>query len=276
MLCYNLLCKLDLFMLANYFPFLIGILAGVHAGSYGAYKDSPYEGFMLRRVVRELVIASSIGLLLSVYFVEWIRGEEYFVIFLVIFAGSRCVTEFYKLFIRVESQKLYTIPTQIHFFGRVSNSRVKRLLAGGLTVLFFALICIFGEYALAGLLNLFKGLVLGLLMGLATAIAGSYKDGFFEGFDGVKFLRSPSLGLIGGVFVSVFTSNVLFLILGSVGFERVVVELYKAFLKKGYWPGKFGAGKVRHKEWMEKRNVFVPLYFFTLFFLVWLFIAAVV
>jgi hypothetical protein len=256
--------------MVNYYPLLIGILAGIHAISYGAYKDSPYEGFKPVRVVREILIAGAIGFLFSVF--QWARNEEYFIVFLIIFALSRLVTEFYKLFIRVENQSLYKIPTQIHYYGKVIDSRLVRLLWGGLPILFFLGIYLLGEYVLSGFPNIVEGFILGFMMGLATAIVGSYKDGFFEGFDKLKFLRSPFLGLIGGVFVSQYTSNVLFIILCAVGAERVMVEFYKTFLKKGYWPGKFGSGVVHHKDWLEKRKIFVPFYFFTLFFLIYLWI----
>ncbi len=255
-------------MISNYYPLLIGVIAGIHAGSYGAYKDSPYEGFKVRRVIREIFITSTIGLLFSVY--QWAKQEEYFIVFLVIFASSRLITEFYKLFIRTENQNLYKIPTQIHLFGEIINNRFERLIIGVFSLLFIVDVYMLGQYALVGFPIIIKGIILGFLMGLATAIAGSYKDGFFEGFDKFKFLRSPFLGLIGGLFVSQFTGNVLFIILCVVGFERVIVELYKAFLKKGYWPGKFGSGKVHHRDWLEKRKIFIPLYFSTLLFFIFL------
>lgn len=258
------------YMIFHYYPLFIGIVVGIHGASYGAYKDSPYEGFKLRRVIREILIAGTIGLLFSVY--SRAETEEYFIVFLIIFAFSRLITEFYKLFIRVESQDLYKIPTQIHFYGKVVTSKVKRLLLGALPAFFILVIYILGEYGLTKFPTTVKGIVLGLIMGLATATAGSYKDGFFEGFDMYKFLRSPFLGTIGGVLVSQFTSNALFIILCAVGFERLNVEVYKAFLKKGYWPGKFGSGKVRHQDWLKKRKIFIPLYFFTLlYFLLLLF-----
>ncbi len=256
-------------MLENFYPLLIGIMAGIHAASYGAYKDSPYEGFKPARVVRELLIASAIGLLFSVY--QWAGNEEYVIVFLVIFALSRCITEFYKLFIRTENQSLYKIPTQIHLFGKIINSRLERLFIGVIPILGILGIYILGEYGLAGFPILIKGLILGFLIGLGTAIAGSYKDGFFEGFDTLKFLRSPLLGILGGLFASRLTDNVFFIILSAVGIERVIVELYKTFIKKGYWPGKFGSSKVHHKDWLEKRMLFVPFYFASLFFLLYLF-----
>lgn len=39
----------------------LGLTAGLHAALYGAYKDSPHESFLLRRFVRELLIASSVA-----------------------------------------------------------------------------------------------------------------------------------------------------------------------------------------------------------------------
>lgn len=257
----------------NFFPLLIGLATGIHAGSYGAYKDSPYEGFKPLRVYRELFIAGILGYLFSVY--QWARGEKFFIVFLVIFALSRLITEFYKLFIRTESQSLYKIPTQIHLFGRLVTGRRERLLLGLLPVVILLCIYAFGELGLNGFPKLMKGLILGLQMGLGTAIAGGYKDGFFEGFDKTKFMRSPVLGAIGGMLISLSTTNTLFIILGAVGFERIVVELYKAFLKRGYWPGKFGSGKVHHKEWLKMRKIFVPLYFITLLFFLYLLISGI-
>ena len=39
----------------------LGLAAGVHAASYGAYKDSPHESFLPRRLARELTIAACSG-----------------------------------------------------------------------------------------------------------------------------------------------------------------------------------------------------------------------
>ena len=40
---------------------LCSTAAGLHAATFGSYKDSPHESFLLRRFVRELVIAFIIG-----------------------------------------------------------------------------------------------------------------------------------------------------------------------------------------------------------------------
>jgi hypothetical protein len=92
---------------------LIGLAAGLHAASYGAYKDSPHESFLLRRFVRELVISVVTAAVLAVF--GFCDGQGFFVIYLSVFALARIATEFWKLFVRIEPQEEYRIPTQIHW-----------------------------------------------------------------------------------------------------------------------------------------------------------------
>ncbi|MEK6917203.1 MAG: hypothetical protein AABW92_05670, partial [Nanoarchaeota archaeon] len=249
--------------LVSFMPIFIGIIVGIHAGSYGAYKNSPYEGFKIMRVIREIFFATLIGTV--IYLFNILRGINYFLLFLVIFACSRLLTEFYKLFIRTESQKIYKIPTQIHSFGKVVTNPIFRIIIGILPVFILVGVYFLGVFLIKYLPIQGVGIIVGLIMGCLTAIAGGYKDGFFEGFDKIKFLRSPSLTMLGGFIVSYFTAELYLIMLGSIGFERLMVELYKAFLKKNYWPGKFGEGKVLFPEWKVKRNMFIPSYFFTWF-----------
>src|SRR5688572_17462281 len=106
----------------------LGLLAGLHAASYGAYKDSPHESFLLRRFVRELVFAVGITAALAAFGV-W-DDQTPFIIYLSAFALSRIATEFWKLFVRVEPQQSYRIPTQIHWVKGVVHSPLIRLALG--------------------------------------------------------------------------------------------------------------------------------------------------
>lgn len=91
---------------------IIGLVAGLHAALHGAYKDSPHESFLMRRFMRELVFATGIAAGLAAITVT--SCETPFIIYLSVFALARIVTEFWKLFLRVELQDGYRIPTQIH------------------------------------------------------------------------------------------------------------------------------------------------------------------
>jgi hypothetical protein len=107
-----------------------------------------------------------------------------------------------------------------------------------------------------------KGIVLGFLIGLAEAMAGGYKDGTIEGFELLTFLRSPFLGAIGGLVLSLKTNNIAFLVLGSIGFGRMFIEIKKYFQKK-YYPGKFKTGIPRFPDWMKRRKIFLIPYILT-------------
>lgn len=239
----------------------LGITTGIHAASYGAYKDSPYESFITIRYFREIFIGFCVSLILLALGI--IDSESYFVSFLVILALSRAITEFYKLFIRVEDQSKFLIPTQVHFCKKVVHNKATRILIGVFCILFYLGIILLAYSVSSYLTTLQKGAFIGFIVGLAIALGGGYKDGFYEGFQPRKFARSPIIGLIGGIIVSLSTTNILLILLGTIGFERSIVELYKGFLKRGYSPGKFKQEKPKYPEWFQKRKIFVPIYALT-------------
>ena len=107
----------------------VGFAAGLHGALYGAYKDSPHESFLLRRFVREIVIALTVALGLALLH-ESASGESLFVLYVSIFALTRTATEFWKLFVRVEPQDDYRIPTQIHWVKGIVRNPVLRLILG--------------------------------------------------------------------------------------------------------------------------------------------------
>ena len=101
---------------------------GIARRPYGAYKDSPHESFLLRRFLREIVIALAVALGLT-----WVPGaheQSMFVLYLSTFALTRTVTEFWKLFVRVEQQAGFRIPTQIHCVTGIVHNPVLRLVLG--------------------------------------------------------------------------------------------------------------------------------------------------
>ena len=75
----------------------VGLTAGLHGALYGAYKDSPHESFLIRRFVREIVIALSVALGLA-FLHEAARRESLFVLYVSIFALTRTATEFWEAF----------------------------------------------------------------------------------------------------------------------------------------------------------------------------------
>ncbi len=240
---------------------LIGFAAGLHAAMYGAYKDSPHESFLPRRCVRELVIAmgSAAGLAL----LHLGDGESPFIIYLSTFALARVATEFWKLFVRVEPQEGYRIPTQIHCVTGVIHNRGVRLLLGvGMIA------AIYGIWALCTLIPQdlpapLRGLLVGLAIGTAEAAGGAYKDGAMEGFYWRKFAKSPAFGALGGLIASGHTENLAFLLLAAFGSCRMFLELLFKLVVPGYAPGKFRSMTGPFTAWVVRRRRFVPPYVVT-------------
>ena len=240
----------------------LGLAAGLHGALYGAYKDSPHESFLPRRFVREI----SFSLLLSVglgTFLPAAAEQSAFVLYLCAFALTRIATEFWKLFVRVEPQDGFRIPTQIHCVkGIVQNPFVRMLLGLGF------LASIYGIWALCTLIpssvpTPVRGLLVGLAIGLAEAIAGAYKDGTIEGFYWYKFAKSPTFGALGGLVASRHTPDLAFLLLASIGTMRMSLELLFKILPRDYAPGKFPSMTGRFTEWLERRQRFVVPYALT-------------
>jgi hypothetical protein len=88
----------------------LGLAAGLHGALYGAYKDAPHESFVWRRFAREIVFALAAAIAMPAV-LPTAPAQSAFVMYLAIFALTRIATEFWKLFLRVEPQDGFRIPT---------------------------------------------------------------------------------------------------------------------------------------------------------------------
>ena len=243
---------------------MLPLIVGLHVACYGAYKDCLYENFIVRRFIREIALSIFITLILFLIYPSLFISEKSFMVFTFILIISRIVTEIYKLFIRVEDQTQYKIPSQVHLFRSVVKARKHRFLLSSV-VLFFLTLGVFLTYMIDAMQvsTQIEGFFTGLIAGILIALGGAYKDGFFEGFSFRKFFRSPVITSICALLISSATSNPLVLFFASMGFERMIVEYYKGFIKSGYVPGKFKAEKPIYTNWLAKRKIFILPYTLT-------------
>jgi len=243
---------------------LVGLLAGLHAATWGMYKDAPHEGFSRAKYARSPILGTILGVLVQgATDLDPRRAADLVVLFGAIYVVERTVAEIYKTFLREEDQSKYFIPMQFHVFGRVVRSRAARLVVGGLyTGVLVALVVGAShlEQDVAGRQPLFTVLLVGGLGGWISAFGGAWKDAPSEGFQLFKFFRSPALATLYAVGLFYLTDSLVAITLAATGYTVATTETYKTFFFPAKPRGKFAGRPVLYPDLLHWRRRFVPLY----------------
>lgn len=224
-----------------------GLFAAGHSASWGAYKDSPFEGFRWRSYLRTFLLAVPVSVMLS-FWLPVSTPAAAIVLVGVTYALERLGTEWWKSIVRNDDQAAYTIPMRLGLFGRTVDRPGVRYAAGTVVVAIVALGLAGLHLAQAALplapapVGLLVTLAVGSVGGWATAVGGAWKDAPIEGFSFWKFLRSPAVATAWAIPVAALTPSWPALVIASAGFAVVSIETYKTFFTRGRPPGKF-AGK---------------------------------
>jgi hypothetical protein len=243
---------------------VIGLLAGTHAATWGMYKDAPHEGFTVRRYSRSIIVGLVVGIGLQLLLrLDLTRAAAMVVFFGLCYVVERGIVEVYKTFLRQEDQSKYFIPMQFHIGGRVVNSTPTRLLVG-LAYCVIVLLAVWGVHALqdadTGIPRIVMVLLIGSIGGWISAFGGAWKDAPIEGFETLKFFRSPAMTVFYAFILSLLTDNYVMIALGALGYERATIETYKTFFFPNKPRGKFAGKPVDFPEMLTRRHRFVPLY----------------
>lgn len=218
---------------------VVGVLVGAHAASWGAYKDSPFEGFRWASTLRSVVMATVLTLV--VVHATPLGTGDVVVVALVVYAAERLATEGWKAILRENDQSGFTIPMRLALRGQTVDHRGHRYAAGGL--LLAAVVAAGLAVRLLQALGLAPWWVLvavcGGGAGWLTAVGGAWKDAPIEGFSGWKFLRSPVVATAWAVVLSPRTDELLVLALAAGGGAVASIETWKTFFTGDRAPGKF-------------------------------------
>lgn len=218
----------------------LALVAGTHAATWGAYKDSPYEGYHPLRQVRTLLVAA-IAALVAVS-TGLVDPHTVIPAIGVVYTLERLSTEWWKTIIRIDDQSAYTIPMRLGFRGRPVDVHGVRYAVGALILLALASVGIglrTAQMSSGGLPWWLLVPTVGGLGGWATAAGGAWKDAPVEGFSGAKFLRSPAVATTWAVPLSFLTDDWLTLCVAAGGLSVFSIETYKTFWTGGRAPGKF-------------------------------------
>lgn len=246
-------------------PMAVGALGGLHAATWGMYKDSPHEGFRWATYLRSVWVGAALGPVVARLFtLTGGSAGELVLLFGATYAAERLVHEFYKTWLRREDQSKYFIPMAFHVGGRVVHHRGVRLLLGGayLSALIAAGV---GLRIYNGLdwpagLHWAVGLLLGSAGGWVSAFGGAWKDAPIEGFEIRKFFRSPVIALLFALLCARYTTDWLLVAIAAVGYTVAATETYKTFFFPSVPRGKFAGKPVCFPEMLRRRRHFVPVY----------------
>jgi hypothetical protein len=243
---------------------LIGLLAGVHAATWGMYKDAPHEGFSRRKYARSPILGTALGAIVAAATgLDPRHAGGAVVLFGVVYAVERALAEIYKTFLRDEDQSKYFIPMQLHILGTVVKSRRARLIAGALyAMLLLGLVGFVAhlDRIAAGPYPAGVVLLVGSLGGWISAFGGAWKDAPAEGFQILKFFRSPLLAALFAGGLAGLTGSLLLVTLAATGYTVATTETYKTFFFPSKPRGKFAGKPVRYPEMLYRRQRFVLPY----------------
>lgn len=223
-----------------------GIVSGLHAATWGAYKDAPYEGLRWTSLLRSPVVATVAAILLWIL-IPALREAGLVVFVGVVYTAERLSVEWWKSFIRNDDQRAYSIPMRFGYRGTPINHALTRYCVGLSVALGFIAICWTGAAAQGLLAALPTGVFVALagIGGWFIAAGGAWKDAPIEGFHVYKFLRSPIVATLWAWPLAMLSSNWALVTLAAGGFSVASIETYKTYWTRGQAPGKFATMPVR-------------------------------
>ncbi len=243
---------------------LVGVLSGTHTAIWGMYKDSIHEGFTASRFARSVMVGALVAVAIQmVLALPLPTASGIIVLFGLAYAAERGIVEVWKTFVRDEDQSKYTIPMQFSVRGVPVRDRRVRLAAGAAYVAVVGLCLAFVAEVDAGPLGGatdVRSALAGLAVGTIIAVGGAWKDAPSEGFDALKFLRSPCLTVVFALLLSQVTDSLLQIAVAAIGYERAASETYKTFFFPSKPRGKFAGKPVLFPHMLERRRYFVPAY----------------
>ena len=232
---------------------LVGLLTGSWTASWGGFKDSPFEGYRPRSAMRTVLLAVALPLGLVVSGAA--AAPAYLVVVGLCVTAERLCTEWWKTFVREESQEPYAIPMRFAVGGRPVESRAVRYLLGATTAVLLVLAAhtaALGQRIL-GPTPWWIDVLVGATGGWLTAVGGAWKDAPIEGFTPWKFLRSPAVATAWAIVLLPFTESWWVLAVAAGGWSVASIETYKTFLTGGRPPGKFDGKPVRFHAAVPRR-----------------------
>lgn len=242
----------------------IGMLAGLHTATWGMYKDSIHEGFTWPRYFRSPIVGIVMALIAGLIASPALDSAASMVAFFgVVYVLERGAVELWKTFLRNEDQSKYFIPMQFAVFGNVVQSQARRLIIGAIITVAVCGTFLAFHYGSGGLTLQDRPWIvfaIATVSGWISAFLGAWKDAPVEGFQPLKFVRSPLWAGFWGLMVAHFTTSILVVMLAGLGYTIFTLETYKTFFFPSKPRGKFAGKPILFPEMLRRRKPFIILY----------------
>jgi hypothetical protein len=242
----------------------IGTLAGLHTATWGMYKDSIHEGFFWPRYFRSPIVGFVMALIAYAIARPALNSAGSMVQFFgVVYVLERGAVELWKTFLRNEDQSKYFIPMQFAVFGNVVQSQSRRYLIGAIitTAVCGTFLAVhYGAPRLQLQDNIWLVFGIATISGWISAFLGAWKDAPIEGFQPLKFVRSPLWAGFWGLLLAHFTGSILVVMMAGLGYTIFTLETYKTFFFPSKPRGKFAGKPISFPDMLRRRQYFVPLY----------------
>ena len=245
---------------------LLGFLAGLHTATWGMYKDAPHEGFTWFRYFRSPLVGLVMALIAYLVARPNLGSAGQRVLFFgLVYVLERGAIEFWKTFLRDEDQSKYFIPMQFAVFGRIIHGKAQRLLIGIPLALIIVLVFLAVHWLSRGMtpsggVPILIVFLVASISGWISAFLGAWKDAPIEGFETLKFFRSPVAAGLYGVLLAPFTMSFLLVICAALGYTIATLETYKTFFFPSKPRGKFAGKPILHPEMLVRRQAFAVVY----------------
>ena len=209
---------------------VVGALAGTYASIRGMYKDSIYQGFGAGRFAGSVVVGIIVAIALASA-LQFALSESAALILLfgLTYAAERGIYESWKTFVATQDQSDLFIPT-ITICGVLVAARIVRIASGIVFVIaiglfLFALAQV--DRSASGPPTPAKSAFAGLVGGAIVAAGGAWRNAPREGFQRMRFIRSPFMTIAFALLLSFLTQSYLYLAVAAIGYERAAVETWK-------------------------------------------------
>jgi hypothetical protein len=242
----------------------IGMLAGLHTATWGMYKDSIHEGFFWPRYLRSPIVGVVMAIIACVIAKPALDSAASLVSFFgVVYVLERGAVELWKTFLRNEDQSKYFIPMQFAVFGNVVQSQSRRYVIGAIIT---AAVCgtflavHYGAPRLSLQDQPWTVFAIATISGWISAFLGAWKDAPVEGFQPIKFVRSPLWAGFWGLLLAHFNFSILVVMMAGLGFTIFTLETYKTFFFPSKPRGKFAGKPILYPHMLRRRQPFIAIY----------------